>query len=70
MTMSQIGTEGKESMSKDKSFLRLGGLAGILAGVFFIMTIVTLAGFGPSTTATAADRIIEFPQCQNGPYRG
>jgi len=56
-----MGTGGKESMSKEKSLLRLGGLAGILASVFFILTIVTLAGFGPSTTATAADRIANFP---------
>jgi len=59
--MSPMGTQEKESMSKEKSLLRLGGLAGILASVFFILTIVTLAGFGPSTTATAADRISNFP---------
>jgi len=61
MLMSQIVTKGEESMSKEKSFLQLGGLAGILAGVFFMLTIVTLAGFGPSTTASIADRIMNFP---------
>ncbi len=45
-------TELAESISRERSFLRLGGLAGILGGVFFILTIVTLAGFGPSTTAS------------------
>jgi hypothetical protein len=61
MAMSQMVTEGEESMSKERSFLRLGGLAGILAGAFFLLTIVTLAGFGPSTTASIADRIMNFP---------
>ena len=61
MVMSKTATEGEESMSKEKSFLRFGGLAGILAGIFFILTIVTLAGFGPSTTATAADLVTNFP---------
>jgi hypothetical protein len=46
---------------KEKSFLRWGGLAGILAGGFFILTIITLAIFGPSTTASVADRIMNFP---------
>jgi len=61
MPMLQIGTKGKESMNKEKSFLQLGGLAGILAGVFFMLTIVTLAGFGPSTTASIAEKVANFP---------
>jgi len=64
MDMSKMGTEGEESISKEKSFLRFGGIAGILAGIFFILTIITLAGFGPSTTATAADRIANFPNAR------
>jgi hypothetical protein len=48
-------------MDQEKSFLRWGGLAGILAGVFFILTIVTLVAFGPSTTATPAQLVMNFP---------
>jgi hypothetical protein len=51
----------EDTTEKEKSFLRWGGLAGILAGVFFILTIVTLAVFGPSTTATAAEKVMNFP---------
>ncbi len=54
-------TEGGESMSKEKSFLRWGSLAGILAGSFFILTIVTLVEFGPSTTATPTELVMRFP---------
>jgi hypothetical protein len=46
---------------KRKSFLRWSGLAGILAGVFFLSTIVTLVAFGPSTTATPAQLVANFP---------
>ena len=59
--MSAITTEGKESTRQEKSFLRLGGLGGILAGVFFILTIVTLAMFGPNSLhATPAGLIMKF----------
>jgi len=51
----------KDSAEKEKSFLRFGGLAGIFTGVFFLLTIVTLAGFGPSTTATPAALVANFP---------
>jgi hypothetical protein len=59
-------TEVAESIRKEKSFLRLGGLAGILAGIFFILTIVTLIEFGPSTTATAAGLVMNFPNVRTG----
>jgi hypothetical protein len=32
-------------MDQEKSFLRWSGLAGILAGVFFVITILTLVEF-------------------------
>jgi len=54
-------TESKASIGKERSFFRLGGLAGILAGVFFILTIVTLAGFGPSTTASPDALVMNYP---------
>ena len=54
-------------MDREKSFLRWSGLAGMTAGIFFILTIVTLIEFGPSTTATPAQLVMNFPQCQNGP---
>jgi len=66
MAMSQIGTKGEESMSKEKSFLQLGGLAGILAGVIFLCTIVTLIEFGPSTTATPDALVNNFPNVRTG----
>lgn len=53
-------------MEQEKSFLRWGGLAGILAGIFFILTIVTLVEFGPSTTATPAQLVMNFPNVRAG----
>ena len=61
-----MSTEGENSMGKEKSFLRFGGLAGILAGVFFICTIVTLINFGNSTTSNIADLITRFPSHRTG----
>jgi hypothetical protein len=55
-----------ESINEEKGFLRWGGLAGILAGVFFMVTIVTLVEFGPSTTATAAQLAQRFPSVSTG----
>ena len=54
-------TEREESMGEQKGFLRWSGLAGILAGIIFILTIVTLVEFGPSTTATPAQLVMKFP---------
>jgi len=60
-------TERNESISEQRSFLRLGGLAGILGGVFFILTIVTLISFGPSTTPTTpAALVMNFPNVRTG----
>jgi hypothetical protein len=56
----------EKRMDQEKSFLRWGGLAGILAGIFFILTIVTLVGFGPSTTATPAQLVMNFPNVRTG----
>ena len=53
-------------MDQEKSFLRWGGLAGILAGIFFILTIVTLVEFGPSTTATPTQLVMNFPNVRTG----
>jgi len=59
-------TEAAKSMNDEKSFLRWGGLAGILAGVFFLCTIVTLISFGPSTTATPDQLVNNFPNVRTG----
>ncbi len=61
-----MGTEGVDSVKKERSFLRLGGLAGILAGVIFLLTIFTLIAFGPSTTASFAARVMNFPNVRTG----
>jgi hypothetical protein len=53
-------------LDQEKSFLRWGGLAGILAGVFFILTIITLIEFGPSTTAAPAQLVMNFPNVRTG----
>jgi hypothetical protein len=53
-------------MDKEKSFLRWSGLAGMTAGIFFILTIVTLIEFGPSTTATPAQLVMNFPNVRTG----
>ena len=55
-----------QDFSKEKSFLRWGGLAGIMAGVFFLITIITLIEFGPSTTATASQLVNNFPNVRAG----
>jgi hypothetical protein len=59
-------TEGEDLMSKEKSFLRFGGIAGILAGIFFICTIVTLINFGNPATANATELITRFPDHRTG----
>src|SRR6267378_1703467 len=59
-------TEAAESINKEKSNLRLGGLAGLLAGIFFLATNVTLIEFGPSTTASPAGLIMNFPDVRTG----
>jgi hypothetical protein len=51
----------RDNGEKRRSFLRWSGFAGILAGVFFLSTIVTLVAFGPSTTATPAQLVANFP---------
>jgi len=53
-------------MDREKSFLRWSGLAGMTAGVFFILTIVTLIEFGPSTTASPAQLVMNFPNVRTG----
>jgi hypothetical protein len=53
-------------MDREKSFLRWSGLAGMTAGIFFIVTIVTLIEFGPSTTATPAQLVMNFPNVRTG----
>ena len=53
-------------MDREKSFLRSSGLAGMTAGIFFILTIVTLIEFGPSTTATPAQLVMNFPNVRTG----
>jgi hypothetical protein len=54
-------TGTRESLGKERSFLRLGGLAGILGGVFFIFTIITLSQFGPSPTASPDALVMNYP---------
>jgi Domain of unknown function (DUF4386) len=56
-----MSNEREELLNKEKEILRWGGLAGILASVFFIFTIVTLVAFGPSTTANPTELIMNFP---------
>jgi hypothetical protein len=53
-------------MDEAKRSLRWSGLAGMTAGVFFILTIVTLVEFGPSTTASPAQLVMNFPNVRTG----
>jgi hypothetical protein len=53
-------------MDREKSFLRWSGLAGMTAGIFFILTIVTLIEFGPSTTASPVQLVMNFPNVRTG----
>ena len=61
-----MSTEEENSESKEKSFLRFGGIAGVLAGIFFICTIITLINFGNSTSANPADLVNNFPAHRTG----
>jgi len=61
-----MSTEAAKSVNDEKSFLRFGGLAGILAGVFFLCTIVTLISFGNSTNATPDQLVNNFPNVRTG----
>jgi len=54
-------TEVEESRRRDKSLLRLGGLAGILAGISFILTIVILLGFVPTAPTTTVGPVMRWP---------
>jgi hypothetical protein len=56
-----MSTETRETISKERSFLRLGGLAGMIGGILFILTIITLAVFGPSTTASPDSLVNNYP---------
>lgn len=48
-------------MSKEKSILRWGGLAGMMAGILFILVPVTLFGFVPPAPADPAGLVARFP---------
>jgi hypothetical protein len=48
-------------MSKERSVLRWGGLAGILAGISFILTIIILLGLVPAAPTTAAGLVMRWP---------
>jgi Domain of unknown function (DUF4386) len=61
MLSEKTTTIPRDSADKERSILRWGGLAGILAGAFLMVTIVTLIAFGPSTTATPAQLVANFP---------
>lgn len=56
----------QDSINARKSFLRWSGVAGILAGAFFLITIMTLVLFGPSTTATPTQLVNNFPNVSMG----
>ena len=48
-------------MSEEKSLLRWGGLAGMLAGIVFILVPITLFRFVPSAPADPAGLVMRFP---------
>jgi len=48
-------------VSEEKKVLRLGGLAGILGGLFTILTAVIIFGFLPQSSTDAAGAIRSFP---------
>ncbi len=50
-----------ESMEEEKSVLRWGGLAGILGGILFILTIVTLIAFVGPEPADPEELVMRFP---------
>jgi Domain of unknown function (DUF4386) len=54
-------TDGKESMSEEKSVLRWGGLAGMLGGIVFIFVPVILFGFVPPAPADPSQLVARFP---------
>ena len=48
-------------MSEERSLLRWGGLAGMLAGIVFILVPITLFGFVPPAPADPAGLVMRFP---------
>lgn len=56
-----MSTDNEETMSGEKSVLRWGGLAGVLAGALFLLVPVTLFGFVPPAPADPAGLVMRFP---------
>jgi hypothetical protein len=50
-----------KAMDDEKSVLRWGGLAGMLAGIAFILTMVTLLVLVPDPDASPAELLMRFP---------
>ena len=56
--------ENKEIASQEKNVYRWGGLAGILGGVFSILSIVIASVFIPGDPPTYAELVARFPAVQ------
>ncbi|MEE9173114.1 MAG: hypothetical protein V3U41_09475 [candidate division NC10 bacterium] len=50
----------------DRSVLRWGGLAGILAGIIFILAVVILLAFDPTEPADPEGLVMRFPDVRTG----
>ena len=53
-----------QMMDQEKSVLRWGGLAGILGGIFLILSMVVAVGFVPADPPTLTELVARFPDVQ------
>jgi len=53
-----------QMIAQEKSVLRWGGLAGILGGIFFILSMIVAVGFIPADPPTFTELVARFPGVQ------
>jgi hypothetical protein len=51
-----------QKMDQEKNVLRWGGLAGMLGGIAFILTMVTLLLLVPDPDASPGELLMRFPE--------
>ncbi len=59
-----MSAEGTDSLGREKSILRWGGLAGILGGIVFILVPVVQFGFVPPAPTDPAAVVARFPNVE------
>ncbi len=57
-------------MSEDKSIMQWGGVAGIMAGILFVLTLVILLAFVPAAPADNEELVARFPDVRTATIFG